>query len=180
MAHVDRNVEQGLELMFTGAKVSAKLIIAVMELALEKMKNDKDKGKHFQSFKGKQGQQKLKELFEKYQGDNIESISRDLTKEEVDFIRKELKAMGVDFSIRKVDDDMYSLFFAGKDVNAIEKGMENAVHKFTKREQDKKKNKGSKFNVKDFFKKLQQEQKLNKTDENKKERTNERTNERTM
>ncbi|WFB92294.1 hypothetical protein NWE22_02015 [Streptococcus parasuis] len=42
--------------------------------------------------------------------------------------------MGVDFSIRKVGKDNYSLFFAGKDIEAIEKGMENAIQKYAQRE----------------------------------------------
>lgn len=43
--------------------------------------------------------------------------------------------MGVDFSIRKIGTDEYSLFFAGKDIEAIEKGMENAITKYAQREQ---------------------------------------------
>ena len=130
MASIDENVEVGLELTTSTLRLTGRAIIAIMDLFLEK----DDRKDYYQDLNNKQGKQKLKDLFTKYENTGVQSLGKNLSDEEKKFFEKELKSMGVDFSIRKVGKDNYSLFFAGKDIEAIEKGMENAIQKYAQRE----------------------------------------------
>lgn len=127
MVSIDDNVQVGLELTTSTMRLSAKAIIAIMDLFLEQ-DNRKD---YYQDLKPntKQGKQEVKDLFSKYENTEVHALDSNLSKEEIKNIEKELKSMGVDFSIRKIEKDNYSLFFAGKDMEAIEKGMFNAIEK---------------------------------------------------
>ena len=154
MTTIDDNVQVGLELTTTSLQLSAKLIIALMDLFL----NQKYKKNSYQDLSNKQGKQKLKDLFEKKENMGIEPLEGNLSKEEIKNIQKELKSMGVDFSIQKVNKDEYSLFFAGKDREAIEKGMENSISKYAKRQKGKDK-------VKNLFKSNDKKQPSFKIDE---------------
>lgn len=138
MASIDENAQVGIELATSTLRLSGRAIIAIMDMFLEK----DDRKEYYQDLNNKQGKQKIKDLFTKYENTGIQSLGDNLSSEERKFFEKELKAMGVDFSIRKVGKDEYSLFFAGKDIEAIEKGMENAISKYGQREQrmDKMKN----------------------------------------
>lgn len=131
MASIDENVEVGLELTTSTIRLTGRALIAIMDLFLEK----DDRKDFYQDLNNKQGKQKLKDLFTKYENTGVQSLGDNLSSEERKFFEKELKAMGVDFSIRKIGTDEYSLFFAGKDIEAIEKGMENAITKYAQREQ---------------------------------------------
>lgn len=130
MASIDENVDVGLELTTSTLRLTGRAIIAIMDLFLEK----DDRKDYYQDLNNKQGKQKLKDLFTKYENTGVQSLGENLSDEEKKFFEKELKSMGVDFSIRKVGKENYSLFFAGKDIEAIEKGMENAIQKYAQRE----------------------------------------------
>ena len=142
MASIDENAQVGIELATSTLRLSGRAIIAIMDMFLEK----DDRKEYYQDLNNKQGKQKIKDLFTKYENTGVQSLGDNLSSEERKFFEKELKAMGVDFSIRKVGKDEYSLFFAGKDIEAIEKGMENAISKYGQREQKIEK-------MKDMFKK---------------------------
>lgn len=129
MNTIDENVQVGVELTVTSLQLTAKALIAIMDLFL----NKNDKKNLYQNLDTKQGKQKLKDLFKK--NENIEPLEKNLSKKEITEIQKELKSMGIDFSVKKIDKDDYSLFFAGKDRESIEKGMENSINKYAKREQ---------------------------------------------
>ena len=140
MNPIDENAQVGIELTTTGLRFTAKALIAIMELFL----NREDKKEFYQDLKSKQGKQKLKNLFEKKENIGIESLENNLSKQELIQTQKELKSMGVDFSIQKVNKDEYSLFFAGQDREVIEKGMKNCISKYVKRQkikEDKQENK---------------------------------------
>ena len=130
MASIDENVEVGIELTTSTLRLTGRSIIAIMDLFLKK----DDRKDYYQDLNNKQGKQKLKDLFTKYENTGVQSLGENLSDDEKKFFEKELKSMGVDFSIRKVGKDNYSLFFAGKDIEAIEKGMENAIQKYAQRE----------------------------------------------
>lgn len=131
MAGIDENAQVGIELATSTLRLSGRAIIAIMDMFLEK----DDRKEYYQDLNNKQGKQKIKDLFTKYENTGVQSLGDNLSSEERKFFEKELKTMGVDFSIRKVGKDEYSLFFAGKDIEAIEKGMENAISKYGQREQ---------------------------------------------
>lgn len=161
MASIDENVEVGLELTTSTLRLTGRAIVAIMDLFLEK----DDRKDYYQDLNNKQGKQKLKDLFTKYENTGIQSLGENLSDEEKKFFEKELKSMGVDFSIRKVGKDNYSLFFAGKDIEAIEKGMENAIQKYAQREKTIE-------NLKDKlnFKKVNKDEAVGKKDNKKAEK----------
>lgn len=127
MVSIDDNVQVGLELTTSTLRLTGKTLIAIMDLFLQK----DDKKNYYQNLKPetKQGKQQVKELFEKYENTEVMALDKNVSREEIKNIQKELKSMGVDFSIRKIEKDNYSLFFAGKDIEAIEKGISNSVQK---------------------------------------------------
>lgn len=129
MNTVDQNAQVAVEVIATGVRISTQMINGILDLFLEK----KDKHNLYQDDTTVQGKQNLKNLFEKYQNGGIETLDENITKTEIDSYKKEFKKMGVDFSIKKNGKDDYSLFFAGKDRESIEKGMSNAIGKYTKR-----------------------------------------------
>lgn len=131
MANIDENVEVGIELTTTTVRLGAKTLIAIMDYFL----NLQGKEKHYQDLTTKQGQQKVKELFEKNQNSGVEALGSNVSKKEVSAITKELKSMGVDFSSKKIGKDNYSVFFAGKDREAVEAGLRNAIEKFALKNQ---------------------------------------------
>ena len=127
VVNIDDNVQVGLELSTTALRLSGKALIAIMDMFLDQDKRNN----HYQNLKPetKQGKQAVKELFAKYENTEVQALDSNLSKEEIKSIKKELSSMGVDFSIKKIEKDNYSLFFAGKDIEAIEKGMSNAINK---------------------------------------------------
>lgn len=129
MNTVDQNAQVAVEVIATGVRLSTQMINGILDLFLEKQ----DKQKFYQDDTTLQGKQNLKNLFEKYQNGGIETLDENITKAEIDSYKKEFNKMGVDFSIKKNGKDDYSLFFAGKDRESIEKGMSNAISKYTKR-----------------------------------------------
>lgn len=129
MNTVDQNAQVAVEVIATGVRLSTQMINGILDIFLEK----KNKQNLYQDDTTIQGKQNLKNLFEKYQNGGIETLDENITKAEIDSYKKEFKKMGVDFSIKKNGKDDYSLFFAGKDRESIEKGMSNAIGKYTKR-----------------------------------------------
>lgn len=130
MNSVDENAKVGLELTTTSLRLTAKLLIGIMNLFL----NKSDKKNYYQDLNTKKGQQKLKDLFDKGE---VQPLEENISKKEMTNFKKEFKKMGVDFSVTKVGKDEYSLFFAGKDRGTIEKGMENSINKYVKNQNKK-------------------------------------------
>lgn len=135
MVSIDENAQVGIELTTSTMRLTGRAIIAIMDMFLQQ----DDRKNYYQDLKPKtkQGKQNVKDLFEKYENTEVQALDSNLSREEIKNIEKELKSMGVDFSIRKIEKDNYSLFFAGKDIEAIEKGMDNAIIKRSIKEQRK-------------------------------------------
>lgn len=147
MANIDQNAEVGLELTTTGLRLTGKVLIGIMNLFL----NSDDKKDMYKKNDTKKGKQDIKNLLEKYD-DGIDTLPDNVSKEEINNIKKELNEMGIDFSIKKIGKDNYSLFFSGKDREAIEKGMENSVSKHLNKEAKKEKVKETGKKIKDKVK----------------------------
>ncbi|MGX7197333.1 DUF3801 domain-containing protein [Enterococcus olivae] len=133
MANIDENVEVGIELTTTTIRLGAKVLIATMDYFLNLDKEEKV----YQDLTTKQGKQKVKNLFEKNQNSGVEALGSNVSKNELTAFNKELKSMGVDFAPKKIGKDSYSLFFAGKDREAIEAGLRNAIEKYAIKETKK-------------------------------------------
>ena len=180
MNNVDENARTLLEFSVTGIRLTAKTLTAIMNLFLQK----DNRKQYYQDMNTKQGKQDLKDLFKKHDNIDIQSLEGNMSKEEKKFYEKEFKDMGVDFSIKKIGKDSYSLFFTSKDMQSIEKGMSNAIEKHSKREKtkaqvkakvkEKLKFKKPTFNVKDLQEKLFKEK---QKQSNKKVKTNSKTKE---
>ncbi|WP_429959923.1 hypothetical protein [Enterococcus sp. AZ196] len=76
----------------------------------------------------KRGKQKIQDLVQKHKN-GVEALENNVSKDQVKAYSKELKKLGVDFSVQKVGKDNYSFFFATKDVGVIEKALKNVVEK---------------------------------------------------
>lgn len=156
MPTIDDSVEVALSTSITVAKLSAQLVLASMEKFLAMVKNNpKSRDTSFQDGKTPQGKMNIKKLFEKHNKDEILTLKDNISKAEYSAIKKEFNKMGVDFSMRKVAKDEYSIFYAGKDVASIEKGMDNAIKKYS-RKQEKKQHR---FNMKNLCKQQKEKDK---------------------
>lgn len=164
MVSIDENVEVGIELTATSIRLTAKVLVAVMDYFLSLGTDEKK----YQDLTTKQGQMKIQELFEKNQNSGVEALGSNVSKNEINAITKELKSMGVDFASKKIGKDSYSLFFAGKDREAIETGLRNTIEKYALKESKKQerleKRKKPLFHIKDLQEKAK-EQKQEQTKE---------------
>ena len=172
MVSIDENVEVGIELTTTSIRLSAKVLVAIMDYFLNLGTDEKK----YQDLTTIQGKMKIQELFEKNQNSGVEALGSNVSKDEINAITKELKSMGVDFSPKKIGKDSYSLFFAGKDREAIETGLRNTIEKYavkeTKKQELMEKSKKPLFHIKDLQEKAK-EQKQEQTKE--KDRTKKQT-----
>ena len=157
MVSIDENVEVGIELTTTSIRLSAKVLVAIMDYFLNLGTDEKK----YQDLTTKQGKMKIQELFEKNQNSGVEALGSNVSKDEINAITKELKSMGVDFSPKKIGKDSYSLFFAGKDREAIETGLRNTIEKYavkeTKKQELMEKSKKPLFHIKDLQEKAKEQ-----------------------
>ena len=163
MVSIDENVEVGIELTTTSIRLTAKVLVAIMDYFLNLGTDEKK----YQDLTTIQGKMKIQELFEKNQNSGVEALGSNVSKDEINAITKELKSMGVDFSPKKIGKDSYSLFFAGKDREAIETGLRNTIEKYavkeTKKQELMEKSKKPIFYIKD----LQEKSRVQKQEQSK-------------
>lgn len=121
--NIDEGTKVGIELASEGIKLTANLLSFIFRKASEALED-----KNIVTTKTKEGKQKIKDLLEKHKH-GIETLDDNLTKEQVKDYQKELKKLGVDFSIVKNGRDNYSFFFAGNQASVIEKALKNIIDK---------------------------------------------------
>lgn len=128
-ANIDEQTRAAIEIVSSGAKLTEELILKILRTATE-MLNDKQKYPKSPIIedKTKRGKQKIQDLVQKHKN-GVEALENNVSKEQVKAYSKELKKLGVDFSVQKVAKDKYSFFFATKDVGVIEKALKNVVEK---------------------------------------------------
>lgn len=130
MSNIDHMSEETICLVLRTSNLTLKNIIAVLQKALEILKKKND------SPRTKIGNQSVKKLIKKHS--DIEFLDSNFSKKELQFLKKELQSLGVDFSCKKVDRNEYSLFFSAKNRNLIEKGLKNAINTLQKNQTNKK------------------------------------------
>lgn len=129
MSNIDQTAQAGLELIMSGAKLTAEMLTTILNEIQGMIKDSKTNGEPlFQEANTKQGQQKLGELLKKHD-EGVVPLQDNLTKAEMKSYQKEFKKMGVDFSVVKNGSDSFSAFFGAKDSKTIEKGIENVLEK---------------------------------------------------
>lgn len=134
MSSVDYSVESALNFSVKMANLNGQLLLAVLERLVNLIKgsDEFEKDRMFMNGKNNSGEMKINELFEKHSQGKIDFLDNEITKKEMKAIQKQLKEYGVDFSIVKNGKDNYDLFFAGKDRESIELGLQKAIEKFSK------------------------------------------------
>lgn len=75
-----------------------------------------------------EGKQRINNLLRKHKS-GIQSLDDNLSKEQVKDYQKEMKKLGVDFSVVKNGKENYSFFFAGSQAGVIEKAIKNVVER---------------------------------------------------
>jgi len=121
---VDRQTDEAIEMISQGARLTTNLINYIFKSIADRLeKGEKDALINSQS---KEGKQKINNLLRKHK-EGVQSLDENLTKEQVKDYQKELKKLGVDFSIIKNGKDNYSFFFASGQSGIIEKALKNVV-----------------------------------------------------
>lgn len=135
MSVVDENTQVGIEMAAQVLKISEKGLILLLE-ALAKMleeseKLGRDSSKDFIiDDSTPKGKQKISELIEKHsKSGGVIALDENLTKAQLNDYQKELKKLGVDFSVVRNGKEDYSFFFAASQADIIEKGIKNLVEK---------------------------------------------------
>ena len=150
MNTVDSGVELGLSMGIEVAKLTGQIVVGLLESILKLIEsNPLSKNSIFQESKTDQGRMKLDKLYEQHQKGGFLSAKDNISKDEYSALKKEFKKTGVDFSIRKANENKYSVFLSGKDSQSIVKGMENVVKKYSKK-QDKKINSKFSYDIKNL------------------------------
>lgn len=121
---IDRQTDEAIEMVSQGARLTTNLIQFIFKSLADKLEKNGEKA--LIDSQSKEGKQKINNLLRKHK-DGIQSLDENLTKEQVKDYQKELKKLGVDFSIVKNEKDNYSFFFAGGQADLIEKALKNVV-----------------------------------------------------
>ncbi|MFP3721974.1 hypothetical protein SFC57_24075 [Niallia circulans] len=124
--NIDEHTNNAIEIVSEGTKLTSQLILFVLKSAVSMLEDDKERNKLVIDNSTKEGKQKINDLIKKHKG-GIEALEGNLTKEQLSDYQKELKKLGVDFSIVKNGKDNYSFFFAGEQSSIIEKALKNVL-----------------------------------------------------
>jgi len=131
MTTVDENTRIAMEVVAQSFKLSEQTLLYVLE-ALTKLLENKEQAPKDYIFddKTKVGKQKISELIEKHNKDGgVVALDENLTKQQLRDYQKELKKLGVDFSVVKNGKEDYSFFFSAAQANVIEKALKNIVER---------------------------------------------------
>ncbi|MDO7285899.1 hypothetical protein Q5W88_21585 [Shouchella clausii] len=128
--NIDEHTNNAIEIVSEGTKLTSQLVLFILKSASDMLENDNEKEKIVMDATNKEGKQKINELIKKHKG-GIEYIDGNLSKEQLNDYQKELKKMGVDFSVVKNGKDNYSFFFAGEHSSIIEKALKNVLESKT-------------------------------------------------
>ncbi|MHB0802081.1 DUF3801 domain-containing protein [Bacillus thuringiensis] len=114
MTTVDENTKVAIEIIGETTKLTQQTLLFILKALMELLENKEHAPKNFiLAENDKVGKQKINELIHKHQNNGgVVSLDENLTKQQVHDYQKELKKLGVDFSIVKNSKDDYSFFFS--------------------------------------------------------------------
>lgn len=121
---IDKGAEVGIELASEGIRLSLNLLAYILRVTADSLEQNKNIIRN-DTITGKQ---KIESLLKKHR-DGVETLDENLTKQQVKDYQKELKKLGVDFSVVKNGKDNYSFFFASSQASVIEKALKNIIDK---------------------------------------------------
>lgn len=134
MALIDEHTQVAIEIVSEGTKLTGELIAGVLRTAKDMLSDTGKSNRNSNLYDNKtpSGKQKINDLIKKHVG-GIDSLDENISKEQVKDYSKELKKLGVDFSVVKNGKDDYSFFFASKDSAVLEKALKNVISKKNKK-----------------------------------------------
>ncbi|MDO6632818.1 hypothetical protein [Bacillus thuringiensis] len=131
MVSVDEHTQVAMEVVAQSLKISEQTLLRLLE-ALSKLLEGKEQQPKDFIFddKTKVGKQKISDLMKKHEKNGgIVALDENLTKQQLNDYQKELKKLGVDFSVVRNGKEDYSFFFSAAQANVIEKALKNIVER---------------------------------------------------
>ncbi|BCC56568.1 TPA: DUF3801 domain-containing protein [Bacillus nitratireducens] len=131
MVSVDEHTQVAMEVVAQSLKISEQTLLRLLE-ALSKLLEGKEQQPKDFIFddKTKVGKQKITDLMKKHEKTGgIVALDENLTKQQLNDYKKELKKLGVDFSVVRNGKEDYSFFFSAAQANVIEKALKNIVER---------------------------------------------------
>ncbi|AUB67074.1 DUF3801 domain-containing protein (plasmid) [Bacillus cereus] len=131
MVSVDEHTQVAIEVVAQSLKISEQTLLRLLE-ALSKLLESKEQEPKDFIFddKTKIGKQKISDLMKKHEKTGgIVALDENLTKQQLNDYQKELKKLGVDFSVVRNGKEDYSFFFSAAQANVIEKALKNIVER---------------------------------------------------
>ncbi|PEE39494.1 DUF3801 domain-containing protein [Bacillus cereus] len=131
MVSVDEHTQVAMEVVAQSLKISEQTLLRLLE-ALSKLLEGKEQQPKDVIFddKTKVGKQKISDLMKKHEKNGgIVALDENLAKQQLNDYQKELKKLGVDFSVVRNGKEDYSFFFSAAQANVIEKALKNIVER---------------------------------------------------
>lgn len=128
MVNIDEQTKVAIEMIATGSKLTQELLIQIMKALLNQLEGNKNAKDFVLENSSKEGKQSIRDLMKKHK-DGVVPLEENITKNQLKDYQKELKKMGVDFSVVKTDKDTYSFFFSAEQSAIIEKALKNISEK---------------------------------------------------
>ncbi|PEA57010.1 DUF3801 domain-containing protein [Bacillus thuringiensis] len=131
MVSVDEHTRVAIEIVAQTLKLSEQTLLRLLE-ALTKLLESKEQkpNDYILDDKTKAGKQKISDLINKHEKNGgIVALDNNLTKQQLNDYQKELKKLGVDFSVVRNGKENYSFFFSAAQANVIEKALKNIVER---------------------------------------------------
>ncbi|MCR8860425.1 DUF3801 domain-containing protein [Bacillus pseudomycoides] len=131
MVSVDEHTQVAMEVVAQTLKLSEQTLLRILEALTKLMENkEKDPKDYVLDNNNKVGKQKISELINKHEKNGgVVALDENLTKQQLSDYQKELKKLGVDFSVVRNGKEDYSFFFSAAQANVIEKALKNVVER---------------------------------------------------
>lgn len=131
MVSVDEHTQVAIEVVAQSLKISEQTLLRILQALSKLLEGKEQQPKDFiLDDKTKVGKQKISDLMKKHEKTGgIVALDENLTKQQLNDYQKELKKLGVDFSVVRNGKEDYSFFFSAAQANVIEKAFKNIVER---------------------------------------------------
>ena len=131
MVSVDEHTQVAMEVVAQSLKISEQTLLRLLEALSKLLEGKAQETKDFIfDDKTKVGKQKISDLIKKHEkSGGVVALDENLTKQQLNDYQKELKKLGVDFSVVRNGKEDYSFFFSAAQANVIEKALKNIVER---------------------------------------------------
>lgn len=131
MVSVDEHTQVAMEVVAQTLKISEQTLLRLLEALSNLLEGKEQQPKDFIfDDKTKAGKQKISDLINKHEKTGgVVALDENLTKQQLNDYQKELKKLGVDFSVVRNGKEDYSFFFSAAQANVIEKALKNIVER---------------------------------------------------